>query len=447
MRELRPTPDWLSIFQKHPERLMEILELSLPEVNRTDRYLHWEKLRYEPNPQSLSSEEWWAGIKFHRLSARQAIPLLDKRKKAFTFATNSFLISKLHDIDLLCGGNLQSEQPLIPKENKERYYYSSLVEESITSSQLEGAAVTRADAKEMIRCGRKPIDTHERMIFNNFKTMQEISKWKDEPLSISLILRMHKLISAGTLGDSSQEGRLRRDEDKVRIEDTSTGEVIHVPPSAAELPDRLQKLCDWANETKNEMGYVHPVVRSILLHFWIAYEHPFVDGNGRTARALFYWSMLRYHFWLFEFISISSEILAHPKNYYRAFLYSESDDNDLNYFIVNQILLIEQSIKSLNTYIERKTKEQKKIENYIKQRVDMNHRQIQLIVDSLKNLEREYTVAQHKKEQGISTQTSRTDLAKLVKMGVFTCSHQGKAVFYKLHPDGVSLLTGKQKTK
>ena len=66
-------------------------------------------------------------------------------------------------------------------------------------------------------------------------------------------------------------------------------------------------------------GFLHPVIRSILLHFWVAYDHPFVDGNGRNARALFYWSMLRHGFWLAEFFSISHEILKAPRKYYRAF--------------------------------------------------------------------------------------------------------------------------------
>ena len=59
-------------------------------------------------------------------------------------------------------------------------------------------------------------------------------------------------------------------------------------------------------------GFIHPMIRSIILHFWLAYDHPFVDGNGRTARALFYWSMLRHGYWLFEFISISQIILKGP---------------------------------------------------------------------------------------------------------------------------------------
>ena len=76
-------------------------------------------------------------------------------------------------------------------------------------------------------------------------------------------------------------------------------EILHEPPSADQLPKRVETMCAFANE-QLKSGFIHPVIRSILLHFWLAYDHPFVDGNGRTARALFYWSMLRHKYWLFE---------------------------------------------------------------------------------------------------------------------------------------------------
>ena len=84
----------------------------------------------------------------------------------------------------------------------------------------------------------------------------------------------------------------------------------------------------------------HHHIRAIILHFWLAYGHPFVDGNGRTARALFYWAMLHEGYWLFEFISISNILRKAPAQYGLSFLYSETDDNDLTYFIVAQTKVI-----------------------------------------------------------------------------------------------------------
>lgn len=59
------------------------------------------------------------------------------------------------------------------------------------------------------------------------------------------------------------------------------------------------------------------------MHFMLSYDHPFVDGNGRTARILFYWSMLSQDYWLAEFLPISRLLKMAPSQYARSFIYTE----------------------------------------------------------------------------------------------------------------------------
>ena len=168
-------------------------------------------------------------------------------------------------------------------ETKDRYYVRSLIEEATTSSQLEGAATTRRVAKEMIRSGRKPGNRSEKMILNNYLTMQRIGEIRDEPLTPALVFQIHRLVTDGTLDDATATGRFRRDDEHVVVGD-DYGEVYHEPPPASQLEERLVLMCDFANGT-TPGEFVHPAIRSIILHFWLAYDHPFLDGNGRTARA------------------------------------------------------------------------------------------------------------------------------------------------------------------
>jgi Fic family protein len=93
---------------------------------------------------------------------------------------------------------------------------------------------------------------------------------------------------------------------------------------------------------------VHPVVRAILIHFMLGYDHPFYDGNGRTARALFYWSLARSGYWLMEYVSISRLLRQAPAQYARAYRHTETDDNDTTYFIVHQLEVIQQAIAALH---------------------------------------------------------------------------------------------------
>ncbi len=235
-------------------------------------------------------------------------------------------------IDSLSHGTIQMPEQVTNHETKNRYIVRSLIEESITSSQLEGASTTREVAREMIRQGRPPRDRSEQMILNNYQTMLRIGELRNERLTRDLVFELHEIVTAGTLANVGGEGRFRREDEKILVMD-EYGVIYHDPPIASQLDDRLSKMCEFAN-AENSRPYIHPAIRSVILHFWLSYDHPFVDGNGRTARALFYWSMLRHNYWLFEYISISDIILKSHAQYGRAFLYTETDSNDLTYFII-----------------------------------------------------------------------------------------------------------------
>jgi Fic family protein len=403
---------------------------------RLDRYLHWDEFRHRYGPKGdLSVEEQWAALRMRRASRSQPVSLTDSRGRHFTFFLTQRAFEELHEIDLHCGGGMATpREGIIDRENRDRYYINSLLEEALTSSQLEGAVVTRSEAREMIREGRTPSSKHEKMVMNNFKTMAMISKLRDRDLSAELILEIHREITAGTLDDPRDEGRLRTPTDQVRVEDEESGEVFHVPPPAEELPERLKRLCEFSNE-KGMAGFLHPVIRSILLHFWIAYDHPFVDGNGRTARALFYWSMLRHGYWLAEFFSISHEILKAPKQYYRAFLHTETDGNDLNYFIHHQLNTIRGAIEALREYIGRKQEELARLKRHLGPGSGFNHRQLALLRHALMNPYASYTVASHQTSHGISTQTATTDLNFLVADGLLTKAKAGKAFLFSPSAD------------
>lgn len=403
---------------------------------RLDRYLHWDEFRHRYHPKGdLSVEEQWAALRMRRASRSQAISLKDSKGRNFTFFLTQRAFEELHEIDLHCRGGMATPQEgIIDRENRDRYYINSLLEEALTSSQLEGAVVTRSEAREMIREGRPPSSKHEKMVMNNFKTMAMLSKLRDRDLSAELILEIHREITAGTFDDPQDEGRLRTPTDQVRVEDEESGEVFHVPPPAEELPERLKRLCEFSNE-KGMAGFLHPLIRSILLHFWVAYDHPFVDGNGRTARALFYWSMLRHGYWLAEFFSISHEILKAPKQYYRAFLYTETDGNDLNYFIHHQLKTIRGAIEALREYIRRKQEEVARLKRHLGPGSGFNHRQLALLKHALMHPQAAYTVASHQTSHGISTQTATTDLNFLVAEGLLTKAKAGKAFLFRPSAD------------
>lgn len=396
-------------------------------------YPHWDKLRHLEPPEGMSSEEWWLAVKLRRRGLLRDIPLKDREGRTFRFGVPESVQAELHDIDVGAGRSIGIPEPITNPQTRDKYLIRSLIEEAITSSQLEGAATTREVAKEMIRTGRAPRDTSEQMILNNYLTMQRIAELKQEALSPETVFAIHRLVTEKTLEDAMAAGRFRKS-DEERVVGDDFGEIFHNPPVAGELPDRLQAMCDFANG-KTPGFFVHPVVRAIILHFWLAYDHPFLDGNGRTARALFYWAMLRAEYWLFEFISISSILKKAPVQYGLSFLYTETDDNDLTYFIVAQTRVIRRAIEGLHAYIDGKTVEVRTLEAHVRALNLFNHRQADLVRHALKHPYQEYTIVSHGQSHGVVYQTARTDLLDLKKCGVLDLKKRGKKMIFTVPHD------------
>lgn len=429
----------------HPPKLAEALaaasrdtmvgDLATRLVTVTDPgYLHWDDLRRRTAPDGLSHLAWWALLKLRRLPAR-AVPLVDTHRKPFTLMTShDLIVQRLHRIDTLAGAHVAMAEQVTTPSNRDRYLVRSLIDEAITSSQLEGAATTREVAHEMLRQSRKPRDQGERMIFNNFMTMRRIVELRDQPLTPRLVLELHALVTADTLNKPDGAGRLRRSDEPITVED-NYGEVLHLPPPAHELGARLELMCAFANG-KTPEGFIHPALRAIILHFWLAWEHPFIDGNGRTARALFYWAMLRQGYWLFEFISISEIILKAPAKYGRAFLLTETDDNDLTYFALYHLEVIDKAIESLHTWIAQRAQSLRSVEDILRGASTLfNHRQRSLLAHAVRHPSEPLTIAAHQSMQQVVYETARTDLMGLVEQGLLAMRKVGRKMVFAAVPD------------
>ncbi len=397
------------------------------------KYRHWDVLRHLAPPDGLSHEERWLGIKLARMANARELPLMDRRGLPFRVGLPDIAFAMLHEIDKQSTGTIASPEPVVDPETRDTYLIRSLMEEAITSSQLEGAETTRQVAKEMLQTGRRPRDRGEQMIVNNYQAMQLIRSRTKVDLTFELLLDLQNTLVTGTMREEGAAGRLRTDADDVVVAD-ATGTVLHVPPDAKELPERVTRMCQFANGRSGDTPFMHPVVRAILLHLWLAYDHPFVDGNGRTARALFYWCLAREGYWLLEFTSISRILRAAPSRYARAFLYTETDDNDATYFLLNQLAVIVRAIDDLHAYLRRKAKELRDTRQLLSHSGplgrQLNHRQVALLQHALLHPGHAYTFRSHRRSHDVSYQTARTDLMKLAELGLLDSGKVGRAFVF-----------------
>lgn len=426
------TPPRISaLLQTRAERIGDLLSSDIGRLPE-NKYLHWSKLKYVQPPEGFSSEDWWLAVKMARFSVRHALPLADKQGRPFAFSDSGYLYRMLHQVDRGAGGRIELPADVVNAGSRNRYLVNSLIEEAITSSQLEGAATTRLVAKDMLRSGRPPRDRSERMIVNNYRGMEFLSEIVHEDLSAPILLDLHRILTEGTFDDPDAAGRFRLPSDRVFVTDPRDGTILHEPPDASALGERMERLFAFANTTGGE-PFVHPVVKAILLHFMIGYEHPFVDGNGRTARALFYWAMARFGYRMTEFLSISTIIRKAPVQYARAYVLSEIDDNDVTYFLDYHLRVILRSIRGLHAWLARKAEETRDVQRLLDRLAPaavLNYRQTALIEHMHKHPGMSYTIESHRRSHNVTYQTARTDLLKLAESGLMQYARRGRAFIF-----------------
>lgn len=426
-----PPPDYATlrdrIIQEDARRFGHILESTLPASALTTRYLPWDKLRYKQPPADLTHEEWWLGVKLGRRSAQRSLAtLVSIDGTPFSYVLPDEVLEGVDAITRNASGAITISEEVTNPATRDRYIISSLIEEAITSSQLEGAATSRRVAKEMIRQGRSPRDRGEKMILNNYLAMRRITELRDEPMTPELVCEIHRIVTDGTLDNPDSAGKIQ-DDDAERIAVWGDGDqLLHKPPAVAELPGRLERLCAFANGDGDE-GYMPPALRAITVHFMMGYDHYFEDGNGRTARAVFYWTMLRNGYWLTEFLTISRILKQAPSKYAQSFLLTEQDDGDLTHFFIYHLGVINRAIDELHAYLAVKAEELKNLQRAIKAAPgEFNHRQLALLEHAIKHPGTVYTVESHSTSHRSSGQSARNDLMDLESRGYLTRTKLGR---------------------
>ena len=385
----------------------------MPIVDKAnDDYEYWDKVKYKKLPEGFTPQMLWTHVKASRL--RSMMPVWEK------YGINLCITSQMqrlcHEFDMKFGSFWEVEGEAQSAEKK-YYLSSSLMEEAIYSSIMEGASTTRVVAKDMLRKKKSPQNKSQQMIANNYNTIQYIVEHKDEPLTEEALLHIHRLMTEKTMDNPEDAGRFRTN-DKVVVADMVEGDIIYTPPSFQEIPEFVDDLCDFFNND-NPRTFIHPIIRGIIVHFMLAFMHPFVDGNGRTARALFYWYMLKEKYWLTEYMSISRVIAKSKPSYEKSFRYVENDGNDIGYFVAFNLRALDISFQQLTDYIQRKQREKKAATSFMIAG-NINYRQAMILQRLKEEPNTIMTVKDVQEQFSVSSMTARKDLSDLVQQGYLT---------------------------
>ncbi|MBQ0071754.1 MAG: Fic family protein [Spirochaetales bacterium] len=368
-------------------------------------YPYWNKAKYYARKEHLDERVFWGAMKL----SRNCFPIVIG-EDAFLLSPMVYKERILHSLDDYretdAGASvLQSLDSL-----------EALMDEAISSSQMEGASTTSVVAKKMLQEKRKPKDNSERMILNNYVAVRYVVENQKAELSLENLLYLHQLVTKGTLEDPSQEGKIRQD-NTVVVQNSMDGEIVHVPIDHSLLANRLDGLFALFNgRAQLAENFIHPIVVGIIIHFYLSYIHPFSDGNGRTARLLFLWYLLKNGYGIMKYLSVSKMISSSRGQYETAFLETEADDLDLTYFVLNQLKTLEKAFSEWTDSLERRRKEAVMVSSLQSEQV--KQRQAKLLYDFQSEapsflLE----TAVYAGKYGITLQTARTDLRDLVDKG------------------------------
>jgi Fic family protein len=386
-----------------------------------EEYYYWEEILYRDTPKNISKENFWHYLKLER---NKNVKKFNIGRYKFKYNLTNKILQRLHEFDFNLAGSLGNS--VIPKEDKDKFFLSSIIEESINSSKLEGASTTIDVAKDMILNKKTPKDKSQRMILNNYNAMKKILELKNKKLTKELLLDLHKVITQDTLENKNYEGRFRNN-NKVKVIDKTSGEVFHSPPNFSEIPELIDDLCKFYNNEGD--FFIHPVVKANILHFLLGFIHPFYDGNGRTARCIFFLFLISNNYWLFEYLSISRIIIKSPSQYAKAYVYSELDENDLTYFIKYKTEKIDLAFNDLKEYIKLKTQEKEDSMKLFKTE-NITERQAEILGLFLKNNFKKITALEISERFNITKQTARSDLNNLVKLKFLFEKKSGNKILY-----------------
>lgn len=381
-----------------------------------DKYLTKEEIYYRENIKSIS-KIWEITIKY-RLENRIELPLKYKENN-FWFVLTEKIKKSIKYLEEFAKENITMKlsgqiQAIITKDN--------LLNEALNSSIIEGAFSTKKRLKELLNSKEEVKNKDEKMILNNYEVLKFIIKNIDKIFDKNLVLNIQKSITKETLDENDIDEEYRVEPVYVK---NSRGEIIHTAPSYELIEDLMNNLYEFINEKK-----INSIIKSAILHFYFVYVHPFSDGNGRSARALQYFFLLKEGYEIFKMFSISSLLKEERSKYYKSIKNSENDEGDITYFIEFNLEMICRAINNLEKKIENEYSKQIIFKTLEIKKIKLNERQKKIIDIILKKNIDKIDKNFYSKLFKITVETARTDLNKMVNLDILKIEKEGKKEVY-----------------
>lgn len=294
----------------------------------------------------------------------------------------------------------------------------ALIRSAHASTAIEGNKLTLEEVSQLAQ-GRKITATRKEKqeVVNYLNVLTNIEKYhEDGKITEKLLLKLHKDVTHEALENPQHEGAYRKVQ--VYVGNKITGEVVFMPPEVEEVQKLTQKLLDWINQEKE----LNPVLLAGLTHYEFVRIHPFVDGNGRTARALATLILFTRDFDIKRFFALDDYYDSDRNAYYTALKKVDKNTLDtthwLEYFTDGVLIsLIRVKDKILSFSIKRTGPQ-----------IALTEKQMKIMEKVVAN--GKITSGEIQEMFKISRQAVHKELKKMVELGVIEPKGEGKSVYY-----------------
>ena len=315
--------------------------------------------------------------------------------------------------------------PLVPKWEVS-LRRDALLQSAHSSTAIEGNPLSLDEVTKLAE-GReimvKRKDKQE--VLNYIEALEKIPDFaKLTPFVKQNILDIHKIVTKETLENPKDEGVFR--DRQVVVGNKRTGEIIFNPPPTNQVPKLIDNFLDWFNSEQTKE--IDPVIEAGIVHYEIVRIHPFVDGNGRTARVLATMTLYKRGFDAKRFFALDDYYDHDRPNYYSVLRNVDQKSLDLTDWLEYFTEGVAVSLKVVKDKIIGLSKDIK----FLKERgqIALTKRQIAIV---------EYIIEKgritNKELRGIlniSPQAAHKEINKLVKLNVIKPKGKGRGLYYDL---------------
>jgi Fic family protein len=305
----------------------------------------------------------------------------------------------------------------------------ALILEAHHSTHIEGTQLTLSQAQKILT-GKtvKGVNKDDRQELLNYKeAMDFVSEYlgKKSEITEDLIKKIHKILVKDVRGGTLEPGRYRKVQNYVV--NSLTGAIIYTPPSPSEVPRMMNEFVEWLNKEYD----ISPVLTAGISQYQFVDIHPFLDGNGRTARVLCTLILYQNGYDFKRLFSLSEYYDKNRRGYYDAIQSVRRKEREMTEWLEYFTEGLQRQLIEVKTKGEMAIKKEIIVEKAKELNLNQRQRQILLLI-----LDKKYTsVEEIRQKFNLVRRTVQRDLAKLIEIGLikeFAKSKTDPTKYYEL---------------